>query len=196
MLPIHRTVCIFCSSKYCFVSLAANTEAHSPWDSISPFVAMLPNQKSMPGWLLRPDIFHNWHLGAGKYFISSSLVVLQQFELLFPGGGVDARFAAMTSRWRDFCRSKKDTRFETCFLCSWGADVNKNVECVIGVLVYYSFCCSVVATEERPYLTKLGRDTLGFKTSLDWPEGGWQKGSTTTLLLDSWRLMVLITFWL
>ena len=37
--------------------------------------------------------------------------------------------------------------------------------------------------KERPYLTKLSKETLGCKTSLDWPEGGWQKGATTTLLM-------------
>jgi hypothetical protein len=26
---------------------------------------------------------------------------------------------------------------------------------------------------------------MGFKSSLDWPEGNWQKGSTTTLLMES-----------
>ena len=39
--------------------------------------------------------------------------------------------------------------------------------------------------EERPYLMKIGRDTLNFKSGLDWPEGGWQKGATTTLLLET-----------
>ena len=41
--------------------------------------------------------------------------------------------------------------------------------------------------KERPYLMKIGRDSLGFKSGLDWPEGGWQKGATTTLLLETWH---------
>ena len=50
------------------------------------------------------------------------------------------------------------------------------------------FPLSLFGIEERPYLTKIGRDTMGFKTSLDWPEGGWQKGATTTLLMETWVL--------
>ena len=106
-----------------------NSEAQSPWDSISPFVEMLPSETGMPAWLFRPDIFHNWHLGAGKYFISSSLVILQKFEVLFPGGGVDARFQSMTAQWLEFCKARKDAHSKQnkccnlkCFLCFWGAD--------------------------------------------------------------------------
>lgn len=37
--------------------------------------------------------------------------------------------------------------------------------------------------QERPYLQKISRESLGFMSHLDWPEGKWQKGSTTTLLM-------------
>ena len=52
----------------------------------------------------------------------------------------------------------------------------------ILLLHFYLFPLSLFGIEERPYLTKIGRDTMGFKTSLDWPEGGWQKGATMTSL--------------
>ena len=58
----------------------------------------------------------------------------------------------------------------------------------ILLLHFYLFPLSLFGIEERPYLTKIGRDTMGFKTSLDWPEGGWQKGATTTLLMETWVL--------
>ena len=41
--------------------------------------------------------------------MSSCLVLLQQFTLLFPGGGVEARFTAMTSGWLAFCQRRKET---------------------------------------------------------------------------------------
>lgn len=50
------------------------------------------------------------------------------------------------------------------------------------------------SNEERPYLTKIGRETLNFKSGLDWPEGGWQKGATTTLLLDTWLYSIISFF--
>ena len=37
---------------------------------------------------------------------------------------------------------------------------------------------------QGPYLTKIARDTLSFQSSLDWPEGGWQKAATTTALME------------
>jgi len=49
-----------------------------------------------------------------------------------------------------------------------------------------------ITPKERPYLVKIGRESLGFKSSLDWPEGGWQKGSTTTLLMEAGQYFELI----
>ena len=37
---------------------------------------------------------------------------------------------------------------------------------------------------QGPYLTKIARDTMNFQSSLDWPEGGWQKAATTTALME------------
>ena len=39
----------------------------------------------------------------------------------------------------------------------------------------------------KPVLSKITKETCGYVSFLDWPEGGWQKGSTTTAvgLLDS-----------
>lgn len=36
-------------------------------------------------------------------------------------------------------------------------------------------------------MQKISRESLGFMAQLDWPEGKWQKGDTTTLLMVSWR---------
>ena len=55
-----------------------------------------------------------------------------------------------------------------------------------GLSVNCHDCISIYFDEERPYLSKLSKETLGCKTSLDWPEGGWQKGATTTLLMVPW----------
>ena len=89
----------------------------------------------------KPDIWHNWHLGLGRYFLSSSLIVLAP---LFEGDSIPARFQSMTAAWRAYCRSRK----------------------------------------KRPLLRKITRDTLNYHGPLDWPEGGWQKADTTTLLCE------------
>lgn len=84
-------------------------KALAPWDGISPFVASFPSEPANRPYLLRPDIFHSFHLGISRYFLASALVVLQQFTMLFPGGGVDARFCSMTALWIQYCRSRRDT---------------------------------------------------------------------------------------
>ena len=80
-----------------------------PWETISPWVELLPSYRLCPPWVLRPDLFHNWHLGAGRYYISSALCVLLQFENEGQGG-VDVRFAAMSSKWRQYCKDRHEPR--------------------------------------------------------------------------------------
>ncbi len=81
--------------------------ALAPWDSVSPW-ATLPGLPGFEPFNFRPDIFHNWHLGAGRYFVSSSLVILMVFEDAGGQTGVDARLAAMTERWVQYCKDRKD----------------------------------------------------------------------------------------
>ena len=75
----------------------------TPWDSHSPWHD-LPCDAANPPSQFRPDLFHNLHLGAGRYFLASTLVVLQKFEA---GGGVDARMQILTDKWLAFCRARK-----------------------------------------------------------------------------------------
>lgn len=115
--------------------------ATSPWDVESPFTELLPQNPALPNHMYKPDIWHNWHLGLGRYFLSSSLIVLAP---LFEGDSIPARFQSMTAAWRAYSRSRK----------------------------------------KRPLLRKITRDTLNYHGPLDWPEGGWQKADTTTLLCE------------
>lgn len=118
--------------------------AMAPWHSPSPFTLSLPAYNPRAAELYKPDIWHNWHLGHGRYFISSALIsLLPMFS--HAGNGVDVRLRAMTRLWRKFCAERA----------------------------------------ERPYLLNLTRQNLNYITSLDVPEGGWQKASTTTLLMET-----------
>ena len=80
-----------------------------PWESEAPW-QHLPGLPDFRPWTFRPDIFHNWHLGCGRYFVSSALVVLVQFEN-GGEGGLDVRLQAMTVRWLSFCKSRKESWF-------------------------------------------------------------------------------------
>jgi hypothetical protein len=122
------------------------------WDTVMPFTALLPGPAGSPERLYKADIWHNWHLGHGRYFLSSAMFVV---STLWPGTSVPDRFAGMTVSWRAYCRRRK----------------------------------------VKPVLSKITKETCGYISFLDWPEGGWQKGSTTTLLSDSWTAtMCLLVF--
>lgn len=84
-------------------------QAMTPWETLSPWVLDLPAEPHFRPYILRPDVFHNWHLGAGRYFVASSLVILQQFAILFPGTSVESRFSSMTALWLAYCKGRNDT---------------------------------------------------------------------------------------
>lgn len=83
-----------------------------PWDSWSPWQD-LPGLPHFRPWTFRPDLFHNFHLGHGKYFLSSSLVLLQA---CMAGSSVEIRFAALDREWKRYCRSKCLILFDFCHL--------------------------------------------------------------------------------
>ena len=134
------------SAQPAFLRTMTGAAALCPWLEISPFTAKLPSYGDMPQMIYRPDIWHNWHLGHGRYFISSALVCLLGL-FANAGLGVVPRLQAMTRLWISYCRR----------------------------------------VQKRPYLTKFSKENLGFMTSMDWPEGNWQKASTTTLLMEAWH---------
>ena len=114
----HIGVCHLCLGGYSGVpyedfsavpqweSTMGSAAAMVPWHSVSPWHS-LPSLPSFRAWTFRPDIFHNFHLGHGRYFISSVLVLLQAFE---PGNGIEARFQAMTQKWLQFCHARHVTQ--------------------------------------------------------------------------------------
>ena len=124
-----------------FERTQSSAAARTPWEYLTPFTLKLPSFEFAPA-LYKPDLFHNWHLGHAKYFISSSLVEMLS---LFPGGGVDTRLVSMSSSWRSFCHM----------------------------------------VNEKPLLRKFTKEALNCASVTEWPEGCWQKGQTTTTLLDS-----------
>ena len=58
------------------VSLSSSEDsaaAQVPWDTLSPLLEHLPNFPRA-ALMLRPDVWHNWHLGMGKAFLASAMV--------------------------------------------------------------------------------------------------------------------------
>ena len=135
--------CSDCSERPKFEeeSLQFSAAALTPWHTLTPFTMLLPKYDGLPANVFKPDLWHNWHLGLGRYFLASSIVLLSEIE----PGGVIKRLRSFSLRWIAWCR----------------------------------------ANQKRPLYRRFTRENLGYLTELDWPEGGWQKASTTTFLLDS-----------
>lgn len=77
-----------------------------PFTSPPPFL-VIPRELDNPNGerFYKFDLFHNWHLGGGKYFISSSIVLIVQH--LISGQSWDLRFQKLTEQFLSFCRREK-----------------------------------------------------------------------------------------
>ena len=67
-----------------------------------PVLMQLPHDPAKPSSFAAPDLFHGWHLGIGKIFVSSCLVLLLH---LFPANSVVASFQAMQDAFFEFCKN-------------------------------------------------------------------------------------------
>lgn len=86
-----------------FESTMQSCAAACPWYSLPPLLG-LPGFSTRRPLLWRTDLFHNFHLGHGRYFLASALVCLQQHQV---GSGVDARFQVLTQLWLAWCRARR-----------------------------------------------------------------------------------------
>ena len=48
--------------------------AMTPWSEIVAFAEKLPTFWDFPPKLYKADLWHNWHLGGGRYFLASCVV--------------------------------------------------------------------------------------------------------------------------
>ena len=78
----------------------------APWDEEPPFLT-IPREVGNPNGeqFFKFDLFHNWHLGSGKYYISSSVVYIAQN--VEQGPSLDSRLEKLTKDFNDFCRQHK-----------------------------------------------------------------------------------------
>ena len=72
------------------------------WDEPSPLTTMLTHKPDQPALFYRPDVFHNWHLGIGMNFVSSSLVILHNMC----SGSIVNKFEELSALWRQWCRQQ------------------------------------------------------------------------------------------
>lgn len=140
-----------CGRSPRFLQTVNSAAAAICWDEPSPLTRLLPQMPNDLPQFYRADIWRSWHLGLGRYFLSSAIVLLMP---LFPGTSVPTKFEGITRKWRAYCKFRK----------------------------------------RKPILIRIKMDTVNYGP-LEWPDGGWQKADTTTLLcVACQRLYVDCTF--
>ncbi|CAE7451470.1 unnamed protein product, partial [Symbiodinium necroappetens] len=82
-----------------------NTE--DPFDR-SPHLFRLPFDPDDKMSLVGQDLFHGWHLGAGKTFMASALAL---FSAEWPGRSLEARFDAMVANFFQWCKDNRQQAY-------------------------------------------------------------------------------------
>lgn len=81
-----------------------------PWMQESPWTKLLLVDLAVQGrarfW--KADLWHTVHLGMGKDFCASSLVLISQ---ILPGSNVDLRFEALSQLYKQFCKHARLTKY-------------------------------------------------------------------------------------
>ena len=85
-------------------------ELVAPWDEEPPFLT-IPRELDNPNGerFFKFDLFHNWHLGGGKYFVSSAVVHIAQY--IETGPSLASRFEKLTHDFNAFCKKRKMTPY-------------------------------------------------------------------------------------
>ena len=84
--------------------------AQEPWLRRPPLLQHLPFDKDHPGNYFRADLWHCVHLGVGKSFISSALIISLP---RVPASNNEDRFQWLTIHYKRWCKANKVTAFVT-----------------------------------------------------------------------------------
>ena len=77
-----------------------------PWDHDDPpeLIKKLPHSASHPEQYFHMDLWHCMHLGAGRTFAASVIVLCSD---LFPGNSIPKRFEELTNHYLNFCKNQQ-----------------------------------------------------------------------------------------
>lgn len=87
---------------------AYNSQLPDPWDKESALTQCLLVDADVQGKCRFHlyDPWHSFHLGIGKSYAASGMLVLQE---LLEGSSIDERISVLSSAYRDYCRRTKTT---------------------------------------------------------------------------------------
>ena len=151
-----------------WMATMGSAAAEMAWDVPSPLTTGLPQKPDELALFYRPDLFHNWHLGMGQCFVASSLVLLSD---MCAGSSIPKHFEELTHLWRSWCRDQ-------CLPYLSSLLVKQQQNAFVKLILLRSLVFSLRSI--KPYLPKISRETVAWLGPSDWPDGCWQKGSTTT----------------
>ena len=87
-----------CNPKWLATMFTQNVS--EPTAEPSPLLR-IPHPPGKEASLFMWDLFHTWHLGVAKSFLSSVVALLSDLE---PAGSIDDRFASLTDKYLAFCK--------------------------------------------------------------------------------------------
>ena len=81
-----------------------------PWEREAAFTRLLLKDSAPNGAARfhKPDLWHTFHLGVGKSWVASSLLLL---SIVFAGNSIDARFDKMNQEFLSWARAEKEYKF-------------------------------------------------------------------------------------
>ena len=88
-------------------SWLATMHQDSPFDAPTPF-EQIPHPQNCLAGFWKFDVFHVWHLGLGKTFLSSYIALLSELQ---SASNVDARFTQLSAEYKLWCRANSRTMF-------------------------------------------------------------------------------------
>ena len=93
-----------------------------PWEREAAFTRLLLKDSAPNGAARfhKPDLWHTFHLGVGKSWVASSLLLL---SIVFAGNSIDAHFDKMNQEFLSWARAEKEYKFISKvdkFLCGGG----------------------------------------------------------------------------
>ena len=77
-----------------------------PWREEPVLTRYLPHIPEDAGSFYHMDVWHTYHLGIGRSF-ASSVIVLMIWEELFPAANIDQKFKLVTESYLSFCKMSK-----------------------------------------------------------------------------------------
>ena len=87
----------------------ATIPASVPWTSTPPFIRLLPHRTTDPATYFEPDIWHTVHLGIGKSYVASTVILAIATMPRFQGLVLNDKWQAVTRLYTQWCKQNKRT---------------------------------------------------------------------------------------